>query len=253
VAGVDTNSPAGDIGLRGGDIIEKIEGLSMGTDGTMSDYCQVLNSRNPEDRLAVQVLRFEENARLEGQFNGDELTAYVPISTEAEEETGTLPESSEYSGYTSVSDDSGTITVDVPVEWADVDGTPIVLDDGTELSNVQAAPDLEGFRTRWDVPGLSLTAATDLGAGIDTATLLDEFSADAASACTDGGRDDYDDGLYTGQVQYFTDCGGTSTATAFIVARPAGDEFIALVEVQMVTEADFAALDRIIATFIVNI
>jgi serine protease Do len=253
VAGVDTDSPAGELGLQGGDIIEKIEGLSMGTDGTMSDYCQVLNSREPDDKLSVQVLRFEENARLEGQFNGDELTAFVPISTDAEEETGTLPEDTEYSDYVAVSDDSGTITVEVPVDWADVDGRPYVLDDGTELSNVQAAPDLEAFLTRWDVPGLSLTAATDIGAGIDTASLLDEFSADAAAACTDGGRDDYDDGLYTGQVQYFTDCGGTTAATAFIVARPAGDEFIALVQVQMVTEADFAALDRIVATFVVNI
>ena len=108
VSGVDTNSPAGELGLQGGDIIEKIEGLSMGADGTMADYCDVLRSRNADDKLAVQVLRFEEDVRLSGEFNGDELAAIESLGSAVEEETGPLEAGSSYSGFTQVSDDSGT-------------------------------------------------------------------------------------------------------------------------------------------------
>jgi serine protease Do len=251
VSSVDTNSPAGELGLQGGDIVEKIEGLSMGTDGTMADYCGVLNSRDAEDKLAVQVLRFEEEARLAGEFNGDELTPFESFGAEVQEETGGLEGTASYSSYVPISDDSGSITVQVPAEWADVDGAPVTTDDGTQIYNVQAAPDLEGFRTRWDVPGLSLSAAAS--GAVDSGLLLDDVSTTAAGACTDAGREDYDDGLYTGQTQYFTDCGGSGAAAAYIVATPADESFVSLVEVQMVSDADFAALDEIIATFMVDL
>lgn len=250
VASVDTNSPAGELGLQGGDIIEKIEGLSMGTDGTLADYCDVLGSREPTDKLAVQVLRYDEGVRLSGEFNGDELEPVESLAEQVEEETGGLTSGAAYGDFVPVSDDSGVISVMVPSQWSQVDGTAITLDDGSQVQNVQAAPDLQGFRERWDVPGLSLSAAAAGQLG-DSGTLLDQFISGAAGACTDGGREPYDDGLYTGQIQYFTNCGGTGAASAFIVAEPAGGSFVALVQVQMVTDADIAALDEIIATFTV--
>ena len=253
VASVDTNSPAGEVGIRGGDIIEKIEGLSMGVDGTMKDYCDVLRSHDETDQLAVQVLRYEEDARLRGEFNGDELEPIESLGTAIEEETGPIDSSGgvSYSGeYVSVSDDSGTITVEVPVEWSDVDGAPITLDDGTELQNVSAAPDLSAFYGGWDQPGLSLTA-TDQSMTPDE--MLDQLISGAAEACEDAGRDDYDDGLYQGRVQYYSNCGGTGAATIGIAASPPEGGFTAFVIVQLASENDIAVLDQIVQTFTVSL
>lgn len=153
VSGVDTNSPAGELGLRGGDIIEKIEGLSMGSDGTMADYCNVLQSRNATDKLAVQVLRFDEEVRLRGEFNGDELTEMESLASTVEQETGTLQGGAAYSGFTLVSDDSGTISVEVPNEWSSVDGAPVTLNDGSQWKNVTASTNVQAYNDTWNTPG----------------------------------------------------------------------------------------------------
>jgi serine protease Do len=253
VASVDTNSAAGELGLHGGDIIEKIEGLSLGTDGTMKDYCDILRSHEETDQLAAQVLRYEEDARLRGEFNGEELEAIESLGTVIEEETGPLDETggTTYSGeFTSISDDSSTITVEVPIEWSDVDGTPITLDDGTEIKNVSAAPDLSAFFGNWSSPGLSLSVTTTEGAADD---LLDELISGATSECTDSGRDDYDDGLYIGRIQYYSSCGGTDAATIGIAASPPEGGFTALVIVQLASSNDITVLDQIIQTFTVSL
>ena len=52
VAAVESGSPAADVGLEGGDVITKLEGLSLATDGTMADYCDVLRTRGDDAELA---------------------------------------------------------------------------------------------------------------------------------------------------------------------------------------------------------
>jgi len=254
VASVDTNSPAGELGLRGGDIVENIEGLSLGVDGTMKDYCDILRSHDETDQLATQVLRYEEDVRLRGEFNGDELEPIESLGTAIEEETGPIDTGGadvSYSGeFTSVSDDSGTIFVDVPVEWSDIDGAPITLDDGTELQNISAAPDLSAFFGDWQSPGLSLTVTYE---AMTPDEMLDQLLGGAAEACEDAGRDDYDDGLYLGRVQYYSNCGGVGAATIGIAASPPDGGFTAFVIVQLASEADIAVLDRIVQTFSVNV
>ena len=253
VSGVDTNSPAGELGLQGGDIIEKIEGLSMGSDGTLKDYCDVLQSRNADDKLAVQVLRFDEELRLRGEFNGDELEPMESLASAVEAETGPLEAGAAYGEYIRVNDDSGSVSVEVPSSWSSVDGTPITLDDGTQWKNVTAATDFAAYSERWDVPGVSITAASADAVGTDVGAILSAYTESALGACADDGQVPYDDGLYTGLVQYLSACGGTAASAVYIVAMPADASFVALVQVQLVTEADLAALDQIIATFIVTV
>jgi serine protease Do len=70
VASVKSGSPADRAGVQGGDIITKLEGFVLSTDGTMADYCDVLRSRNANDVMSIQVLRFRTLEVLEGQLNG---------------------------------------------------------------------------------------------------------------------------------------------------------------------------------------
>ena len=59
VSSVKSGSPADKTGVKGGDIITQMEGLILATDGTMTDYCGILRTRNATDTLSIEVLRFD--------------------------------------------------------------------------------------------------------------------------------------------------------------------------------------------------
>ncbi|MCU0487405.1 MAG: S1C family serine protease [Anaerolineales bacterium] len=73
VSSVQSGSPADKAGLKGGDIVTTMENLVLATDGTMSDYCDILRSHKSTDTLNLEVLRFGTGEVLEGQLNGREL------------------------------------------------------------------------------------------------------------------------------------------------------------------------------------
>lgn len=73
VASVASGSPADKAGIKPGDIITQLEGLVVGTDGTMADYCSVIRTHDENATLSVTVLRWSTGEILEGQLNGREL------------------------------------------------------------------------------------------------------------------------------------------------------------------------------------
>ena len=73
VASVESGSPADETGVQPGDILTTMENLALATDGSMSQYCDVLRSHSPEETLSLQVLRWNTGEVLEGQINGREL------------------------------------------------------------------------------------------------------------------------------------------------------------------------------------
>src|SRR5690606_18422850 len=69
VAGTAPGSPASNAGLLPGDIVTSLNGLPIGADGTMKDYCDVL--RTSGDRpITVEILRFDTQEILRGEING---------------------------------------------------------------------------------------------------------------------------------------------------------------------------------------
>ncbi len=144
-----------------------------------------------------------------------------------------------------VSDDSGVLRLEVPSEWSDVQGTALVLEDGTELPQIIASTDLAAYGGTYNVPGVEFAAT--VGGGLTTSDMLDAIGP--AGECTSSGRQDYDDGAYVGEMEFWEGCGGTETQVVTIAAGPAGGEFMALLFVQIVSDADIDALDRIIQTF----
>jgi serine protease Do len=241
VASVKSGSPADRAGIIGGDIITKLEGLVLATDGTMSDYCDILRSRSPGDVMSLEVLRFATGEVLEGQLNGRELVTTFSFASTLSDELP-VEEGTAYRDYVSVSDATGAIQLDVPAGWSDVDPDPL----GGGLPALSAAPDLAGFNERWDVPGVLIAASSQFDAGAHRSHLADfEQSAE----CTSAGIQDYDDGLYTGLFEVWEDCGGTDTAILTVSAAPSDGSFVVFVVVQIVTEADLEATDQIVATF----
>ena len=70
VYSVKSGSPADKAGLKGGDILTTIEDFILSTDGTMKDYCDILQTHNASDTLGVEVFRYMTDEILEGQING---------------------------------------------------------------------------------------------------------------------------------------------------------------------------------------
>lgn len=53
---VQSGSPADQAGVKGGDLILSLENLSLATDGTMADYCDIIRSHSPQDTVAVEYI-----------------------------------------------------------------------------------------------------------------------------------------------------------------------------------------------------
>ena len=80
VASVESGSPAGEAGIRPGDVVVELERLTMASDGTLKDYCDVLRTKGPTGVLQVKVLRPESGQVLEGQVNGRRLAVTSTIA-----------------------------------------------------------------------------------------------------------------------------------------------------------------------------
>jgi serine protease Do len=247
VASVESGSPADRAGIKGGDIILTLEGLVLATDGTMSDYCDILRSHRAEDTLSVEVLRFSTEEWLEGQLNGRELQVVslpvVPTPHPASGEPDTLT----YSGYVLITDDSGAIEVEVPQEWTDVDGSAWVLDGEVIGVTVSASSDLAGYNDTFGTPGMFFGASRSLVEEYDVNGLLD--AVDFSEDCTFDGRYEYDDGVYIGFYDLYLDCGPEQSTIASIAAMPEGGPFIVWVLTQIISDRDVDAFGQITDTF----
>lgn len=255
VSSVKSGSPADAAGVKGGDIITAMEGLILATDGTMSDYCDILRSHNDTDTLNLTVLRFDTQEVLEGQLNGRVLEPSFSFAQSLESETAnnTPADSGEtdagYSGYTQINDNDGVLTVEVPNEWRDIDGSAWTVDNDVIGWSVTAATNLDNFYSTWTTPGMFFGASTQL-ADYSQDELLDFF--DYSDSCTNGGRDVYEDALYSGSYDLWQECGGTDTVYIVVSAKPESGAYSIVVSIQVVTDADLAALDQILNTFVVN-
>lgn len=248
VSSVASGSPADEVGIRGGDILTRLEGLQLAADGTMSAYCDILRSRNPEDTLAVEVLRFPTGEVLEGQINGRPLEIASMLSQSVGSE---VAQGDSYGEYVTVTDNSGLLSVNVPAAWLDVDGSAWVVD-GQEIGvSVSAAPDLNGFNSSWATPGMFFGASSSLLEQMNEQDILDAFNY--SGDCTYDGRFEYADELYTGFYDQYSNCGGQGTLFITLSATPQDRAFVTLVMVQALTSADVEALDQVLNSFVVNV
>ncbi len=253
VASVASGSPADDLGIQSGDIITRMEGLLLATDGTMSDYCQILRTQGPGAVLSVEVLRSDTGQVLEGRLNaGEQLAESFSFAAELQEEFEPAPAAARYSGFVRVEDETGLLVVEIPIEWADVDGTAWMVDGDSVGPSISAAGNRGAFFGTWTEPGVFFAASQILTQRFDENALLDfaqtQFNFSSYNYL---GRFPYDDPAYTGFFDQFEGCGGEEVVYISLAAVPQDRSFIISVQIQLVTEADVEALDRILASFFV--
>ena len=247
VASVESGSPADTAGILPGDIITRLEGLDLALDGTMSDYCDILRTQGSDATMSLEVLRFSTEEVYEGQLNGEPLALSFSFAQTFEDEivTEDPAAATTYTEYVNVSDDSGSISTDVPVEWFDIDGAPNP-DFGPSL---YAAPELEAFSTTFGTPGV-IIEATSARSLPDINATLDEVNF--ADSCTYDGRSPYADALYAGSIDTWSNCGGIGAIVLVVVVVPADGSYLARVLIQAVEERDLEAADQIFNTFVAS-
>lgn len=259
ISSVESGSPADNAGIEPGDLMITLENLVLATDGTMADYCDVLRTKGSDATMDFEVYRPSLDLVLAGQVNGEAIV--IPLITQtviesgdgngdSGDNTGTgengAPE--ETYDYTTVSDDSGLISVSIPTAWTQVDGSPNP-DFG---ASIWASPDIQAWQESWAVPGIIVESSADFTSA-DIPGLLAQ--RDLSEVCEDLGAEDYDDGLYAGTLQVWGNCGGTGTYYVILAASPLdpAQDYLIRVEVQAVDSRDLEAADEALATFIANV
>jgi serine protease Do len=223
VQSVQAGGPADAAGVEPGDLIYKLGGVSVGTDGTLADYCKVLDTQGVDGTIDVDVYRPTADTLLTGQINGKQLEV-----TQTGVFGGSNGGSTSSGGFTTVEDDSGTLSVSVPSEWTDINGGT-VNDGARDWYSVSASSDLNGFQSGFSTAGMQLLA-TDASYSADAALAQFDFSG-SCSVITAAGS--YDDGYYAGTYSEY-DCDGTyelvlatqdtgGTATVVLIAQLVSD------------------------------
>jgi serine protease Do len=244
VAGVAPGSPASEADVLPGDIITTLNGVPMGQDGTFADYCDVIRTAGSKP-ISAEVLRYDTEEVLRGEINGDQPIELAYSFAREIEQQSSLGGGQAYTSYRTVTDDTGTLTVDVPTAWSDTVTAPAQTDIGT-IPYISASTSVADFDASYTVPGMAFLAAPmDMSA----ADGLAQF-APSPGECTDGGIVDYDDGRFSGQYQIWEGCGGVGGVYVVLVSSAADSPgYTFVVAVQAVSEADLAVIDQIFATF----
>jgi serine protease Do len=264
VSSVKSGSPADKAGIEAGDIVTSLENLYLATDGTLKDYCDVLRTHAPDATLAVQVLRWESQDLLEGQLNGRTLevvAASVPPTTESTGGPTSEPgpstpvncTASTVAGYNTCIDDSNTLEIDVPDTWTEVNGSSWTFDDEEIGVAISAAPNLSDFNDYYDAEGVFFGASNTFAKYGGYVEFLDYYTGTYSGDCKLDGRFDYNDGLYRGKYDQYTDCGGSGGYDSYVLsAVDIADPTSAIILIMVQTApGDVDTVNKIMASFYV--
>jgi serine protease Do len=230
-----------------------MEGLLLATDGTMADYCDILRTHNPDDTIAIEVLRYASEEYLEGQLNGRELETSFSFAEElggeVEGEEGETV--AKYDEYVLVQDDYGAIQVSVPAAWSEIDGSAWVDSGDIIGASITAAASLDNFNAYYSEPGVFFGATDDIAELGGYIQLLDVYRDWAREDdCTFEYREDYEDPAFEGAFDVFSNCLDSEGVLVILSAKPhSSTSPLVLVMVQIMSDADLDALDEILNTF----
>ena len=142
-------------------------------------------------------------------------------------------------------DDTGRLSLDVPVAWAERDTAAGPLADGAVAPHAAASPDLRRFLDGYDAPGLTVVVLP--GAG-ELADELDQYRFD--DDCQPSAAVPYVGSDTEGEYRVWRDCGGTGTDIVTVVADAGAETVLVLAQIR--EHADLVALDTALDTLTVR-
>ena len=262
VVSVEAGSPAADAGIEPGDVITRMKGVRVGTDATLAGYCAVVRSTG-DGELPVEVIRGEEF--LAGSVRGPTVLSPVLAVTDDVVDTATEPPpvvaeappaGTPYESFEMVTDDSATISFDVPTAWGDRRTGPVNLG-GEDKPAVSASYDFDaleaatGAKPTYDQAGV---AATVFSADVDIDNAFDVMMDNLPWMydCTPLDRETFDDGVFDGVMRPFMDCAGTPSTVFSIALQRRGEPGWVLINIFAPTVADLDAAVRIASTYTIH-
>ncbi|MCJ7716492.1 MAG: trypsin-like peptidase domain-containing protein [Anaerolineales bacterium] len=261
VSSIKSGSAADEAGLEAGDLITSLESLPLAADGTMSAYCDIIRTQGDENTLAVEVLRFDTQELLEGQINGRALAVVGsgPLVNnpppDKNDSSADTPQTGDGTGYMEIYDYSDVLVLSVPEYWDDMESfdweNTWELANGTLIdfvaADLVAAPSLDDFYD-WTGPGVDFSASRHWGDIGGYLQLLDGTEHWYIDDCEKDERGDYEDEAFEGAYDWWI-CDFVDIVV--IAVRPIADPtaYLALVQINVQTEADLDALEEITATF----
>lgn len=258
VSSVKAGSPSDKTGIKGGDIVLKLQGFPLGMDGSMEEYCNIIRTHNPTDTMDVEVLRFATNEVLEGQLNGNALAQSYYFGDNGETEAGTDTDVATTGDYIGVSDYYDALYVEVPSWYLEYDDTMWESTWGDlefQAASLIIAPDLDSYANYYDAPGVHLAASRDWGNIGGYMQLLEAARTTwYQENCKFDERIDYTDTIFEGAIEVWNCAQGAESW--ILAARPISDPFgyLVLMQVQTVLAYDpeYIDLQRMLDTFNVS-
>jgi serine protease Do len=264
VSSVKSGSPADKAGLKAGDIVTSLENLYLATDYTMKDYCDILRTHNPDDTLAIEIYRWASQEVLAGQLNGRTLEIMskggnpepTDSSSTATDTAAPIPENceaSETSGFLTCWDDTANISVDVIDYWTDFNGGAWTFEGEKIGVAISAAPNLSDFNDYYNAEGMFFGASDTFAKWGGYVEFLDYYTGTYSGDCKLVGRYDYNDGLYEGKYDQYSDCSGAGGYDAYVLsARDIVDQTSKIILIMVQTYPDFVTpVEQIFNTFYV--
>ena len=150
--------------------------------------------------------------------------------------------------FVTVTDDTGTLTVDVPAEWTDRETHPeIDSATGAQVPTIKAAPSLSGLIDSFAGSGLFFQATPtpapeDLIGAIEAATVAD------AAECASGQIDVFTESSLRLARRILRDCGGGITDLFVLVGELDQEGWTVFVVIQVAAEADQALVEPIVTS-----
>ena len=205
----------------------------------------------PEDGRFIISVQVQLHAQQDASVLDSVLDSFIVLSGPPVTPTPT-PTPTPPTSYYEVTDDSGSLLVDVPSGWTEVDGTPWFTDEPFSPS-ILVSTDIDGFQNTWTEPGLFFGVSEALAQRLGVEGLLDELREGGGmdEACRFVGRFAYSDPFYSGQFDRFEDCEGEDAVYISLVALPEDGSFIISVQVQVGTQQEQEVLAVVLDSFIV--
>ncbi len=148
--------------------------------------------------------------------------------------------------FSDITDDSGVISLRAPAAWTDTVSEDWVLNEAPVGTAFSAAPDLQGFNDRWDVPGIFIGVSDKVAKAFAPAEVLDVF--DFKDQCSYDDRYDYESANLTGLYDVWADCGDVTGGTFVVLAAtPNGKKSpLLLLYINMPSEQDTQVFGEIV-------
>lgn len=251
VHAIETGSPADKAGIKPGDFVTELEGVPLATDGTLRDYCDILRSQGIADELNIEVIRLDTGEILQGNLNSGEKLEVV-FSPELAGSASVAQSGTVFTDFVRLTDDTGTISFQVPTTLSDVSTAPLPLDGFGTVPVIAAAENLAtAFGTTAEAysgNGAAIVAFTD--PNLDLSETVVAMIGDDAVNCTQvGDVETFTTNGFEGLTVLFNNCLGKQTTIVYVAARIPGESRFIILGIQAVDDAMIDAIPTILSSF----